>query len=97
DPVVDVVCGQSAFDASVAQVEQRVSFPRVGLPVVVGEFAGEVGAGESGEHAAGVYLGELCTVANSDEFSAGVGDGGQEAAVVAGADHAGLIKDEHAV
>ena len=52
-------------------------------------------AGEAGEQAAGVDLGELAGVADEHDLGAGPVGGVEERGEGAGAGHAGLVDDQH--
>ena len=57
---------------AVAQLVERRSFPRVFLPVVVGELDGGQAGGEAAEQPAGIDLWKLVMVTGEHDLRAGV-------------------------
>jgi hypothetical protein len=70
--------------------------------VLLAVVAGQPGrllllAGEGGEQAAGVDLGQLRRVPDEQGLAAGGGGAGEEPVELAGAEHARLVEDDQAV
>jgi hypothetical protein len=97
DPPVFAVGAGEAFDLARAELLKGFAVPRVLLTAAFAQLDGWGLNGEDVEGAAGGDLGELAVVADEDELALrGVGGVG-EAGEVAGADHAGLVDDQHGV
>ena len=89
------VCVQARGDVPGAQLVQRGPFPAVGLAAVLGQGDGGQLAGQGAECSAGGELGELAVVPDEYELPAGLGGDAEELGEVAGAEHAGLVDDQH--
>jgi hypothetical protein len=80
---------------AVAQRGEGADLLGVDLAAVAGELDGAEALADGAEGAAGLDLGKLTGVADADELAVGRGGVLGEPLVLAGADHAGLVDQEH--
>src|SRR5437773_1139719 len=81
--------------AVLAHELDRVAFPGVQLPAVLGQLAGAEAEAEGAEAAAGVDRCQLPVIADQHHLGLGVVGVFEEAGELAGADHAGLVDHQH--
>ena len=82
-------------DVALAQCGEGVDFFGVELAAVAWQLEGAVAVADGAERASGLDLGQLMRVTDPNELAAGSGDVFGQALIGAGADHAGLVDQEH--
>jgi len=80
---------------SPARSSSSATRSQLGLSAVLGQGDGGQLAGQGPECSAGGELGELAVVPDQHQLPAGPGGDVQELGEVAGAEHAGLVDDQH--
>ena len=97
DAVVCLVGGECFGGVTEAEVGEGLAFPRCVLTTVLRECDGAGAAGEPGEAAACLDLGELAGITDQDHFRLGRVDPADQVDQRPCANHRGLIDDEHVV
>jgi len=90
-----VVVAGEVLDIATAQRRERIAVPGLALAVNLAKLDRAEALSECPEGAAGVDLGKLSIIADEHELRLRAARGVRERRVVAGADHAGFVDDQH--
>jgi hypothetical protein len=91
DAPVAFVRVEGHVDVTGAELAERVAFPLLALAAVVDQLDRRQPGGESGEHTAGVDLGQLTRVADQHDLRTRPGSGVEDRGESTGAGHAGFV------